>query len=314
MNGTTVPNILAETNLILDTCVPRQLEHIQIPDLPISTYTDVGEACRDIAGQLAAAGESGVAVLEDICQHFTLHSGHLDRFIADVQARGVKMGSAYIPGGPLPAWVTTVPEIFGETVEKGWMSSLTHSLQFMWDCLRGYTTEVVVGAIVVVAVVLQLRRNARTRNSKPPIRGDEVPVFQPAIVPDPSAIGGRWPRTNTSASINLAWGHLTPTPVCSQSPKKKRKATDKDSVEPDEGEHVPKKRKATDEDSVDPGEGEHVSKKREKWDSRVVNLTRPATVSTLTPKPAPRKKRGRPRKHDVAKSDGFEDKVINKDR
>ena len=325
MDGTTMPNLLTETNLILDSCVPRQLTHVQIPDLPISTYTDVGEACRDIAGQLTAAGESGVAVLEDICRHFSLHSEHLDRFISDIQARGVTMGSAYIPGGPLPVWVTTVPEIFGETVEKGWMSSLSHSLKFLWDCLRTYTTEVVVGAIVVVAVILQLRRNAGTRNAgtgndRPPIREDEVSVSQPAIACGPSATGGQG-TTDLSASVNQALGHLPPTQACCQYPEKKRKgmeevsvnpgevkhvskkrkATDGVSVDPSEAERVSKKkRKATDEVSVDPSEAEHVSKKRQTFDSCIAILTNPAIETAVLPKPTPRKKRGRPRKHNVA--------------
>ena len=319
MDGTTLSKLLMETNLNLDTCLPRQLTHVHMPDLSISTYTNVGEACRDIAGQLEAAGESGVAVLEDICRHFTLHSGHLGRLIADIQARGIKMGSAYIPGGPLPTWVTSVPEIFGETVEKGWMSSLSHSLKFVWDCLRSYTTEVVVGAIVVVAVVLQLRRNAGTGKDKPPIRGDEVAVSQPVIAFDPSAIRGQGPTTDLSASINLALGHLPPTQACSQGPKTKRKATDEVlvdlseakhvskkrqgadgvSVDPNEAEHVSKKRKATDQVPVDPGEAKHISKKRQTLNSRIVILTNPATETAVTPKPAPRK-RGRPRKHNVA--------------
>ena len=332
-----MPNILTETNLILDTCVPRQLEHVQIPDLPISTYADVGEACRDIAGQLTAVGESGVAVLEDICQHFSLHSGHLDRFIENIQTRGVKMGSAYIPGGPLPAWVTTVPEVVGETIEPGWMSrlshSLSHSLQFLWGYLQSYTKEVVVGAILVVVVVLQLRRNtrknARTGNDKPPTRGDEIPVSQPAIVPDPSAMGGQLPTTYPLPSINLAWGHLPPTQVCSQPVIVPPSAMGGQGLTTNtvaslnlalpptqvcsQCQSQKKKRKATDEVSVDPGEAEHVSKKCQTKESRIVILSKPATVTTLTPKPAPRKKRGRPRKHIAAKSDdSSEDKVINK--
>ena len=307
-----MPNLLTETNLNLDTCVPRQLTHVQMPDLPISTYTDVAEACRDIAGQLAAAGESGVAVLEDICRHFSLHSGHLGPLIADIQARGVKMGSAYIPGGPLPAWVTTAPEIFGESRGLGWMSSLSHSLQFSWDCLRSYACEAVLGAILVVVVVLQLRKNAGTGNDKPPNRRDGVSVSQPAIASGPSAMGGQGPTTDLFASNNLALGHLTATQVRCQCPKKKRKVTDKVSVNPSEAEHISKKRKATAEVSIDRGEANHVSKKRQPLDSRDVMLTSPATATAATPKPTPRKKRGRPKKHNVAQSDGSEDKVINK--
>ena len=296
-----MPNLLTETNLNLDTCVPTQLSHVQMPDLPISTYADVDEACRDIAGQLAAAGESGSAVLEDICRHFSLHSGHLGRLIADIQARGVKMGPAYIPGGQLPAWVTTVPEVFGESRGLGWMSSLSHSLQSLWGCLRSYTWQTVFGAILVVVVVLQLRKNAGTGKNKPPIRGDEVYVSQPAIAAQPSAIsamGGQGPTTNPPALINQALGHLSPTQVCCQRQKTKRKVTDEVSVDPREAGHVSKKRKATEDVAADPGEAEHVSKKRQTADSMI--------ETAVTPKP---KKRGRPRKHKVAQSGGFEDKV-----
>ena len=281
-------NLLTQTNVNLDTGVPRQLPHVQIPDLPISTYMEIGEACRDTAGQLAAAGEAGVTVLENICRHYLLNSEHFGRSLAGMQAQGVKMGSAYVPGGPLPAWVTTSPEIMVPSGELGWTSSLSHSLQCLWGCLRTYPQEAVVVAIFVAAVIQQRMNNNRTGNDckndedddKPPIRGDQVSVSQPVIASYPTAIGDPRPITDPVTSINLALGHLTPPHASDRYQGKKRKATDEVSVTRREAEHVPKKHRTP--------------------DSRDGILISPSIKTAVMHKPAPRKKRGRPRKHNIA--------------
>lgn len=186
---TIIPNPLTQTNLDMDTGVPSPPTHIQIPDLPISAYMHLGEACRANGGQIAAAGEgAGVAVLFGICRHYSLHSEHLRRLLADMQARGINMASAYVPGGPLPTWVTTLPEIIVDSGELGWMPSLSHSLQCLWGCLQGHPLEAVVVAILVAVAVRQLWNRNGTGNDRknhddnegPPIREDEIPVSRPS--------------------------------------------------------------------------------------------------------------------------------------
>ena len=311
----------------MDTGVPSPPTHIQIPDLPISAYMHLGEACRANGGQIAAAGEgAGVAVLLGICRHYSLHAEHLRRLLADMQARGINMGSAYVPGGPLPTWVTTLPEIIVDSGELGWMPSLSHSLQCLWGCLQGHPLEAVVVAILVAVAVRQLWNRNGTGNDRknhddtegPPIREDEIPVSRPSrddnegppIRGDDNCFSQpnhddheRPPIQGDDISLSQpSYPPVMGGPGSTIDPVTLINMVVGHLTPTQASSPVAnKKRKATDEVSADGGEAEHVSKKRQTSESGHVVLITPTTNAAETPEPAPRKKRrGRPRKHNKA--------------
>lgn len=135
-------------------------------------------ACGDIAGPFAGAGlTGGASVVEGICQYFSADVNYLQGILAEAQAHSVNTSSPYVPGGPLPDWVTALPEIIFN--EPGWTFWLYQSLKTVGFWLGSHPWDTLTLEMLVTAIVRQLRNNDESDGQPLPYEGgDEDPYVQ----------------------------------------------------------------------------------------------------------------------------------------
>ena len=138
------------------TSLALRLSDVEMPELSISTYRDLADACDAIGEPFMAAGETGgVSVIQDVCQHIAKNSSEIRGAIAQAQACGIDVRNVYVPGGSLPDWANTIPQILmSEPRSTSWIS---HPLEGLGGLLRNHPIQLTVFALSAAAI-LQLRR------------------------------------------------------------------------------------------------------------------------------------------------------------